>query len=112
MNKQQEKVVIAALCGLVITAAGALAVQPTMAAGYGVDHLAAVTGVAEWDQLNVRKWPASYSQKTGAVAPGTAVWVERCISFEAGSDWCLVERNVTRGWVNSKFLTLIHDTDI
>jgi hypothetical protein len=57
MNKQQEKVLVAALCGLVITAAGAFAVQPAMAAGYQVDQLAQVTGVAQWDNLNVRKWP-------------------------------------------------------
>ncbi|MDB5614051.1 MAG: hypothetical protein JWQ22_1704 [Devosia sp.] len=31
MNKHQEKVLVATLCGLVITAAGAFAVQPAMA---------------------------------------------------------------------------------
>ena len=112
MNNQQEKVLIAALCGLVITAASAFAVQPAMAAGYKVDHLAAVSGVADWDQLNVRKWPAAHSQKVGAFEPGVGVWVERCITFETGADWCLVDRNYTKGWVNSRFLTLIYDTDI
>ncbi|MGV8833498.1 MAG: SH3 domain-containing protein [Devosia sp.] len=112
MNKHQEKVLIAALCGLVITAASALAVQPAKAAGYEVDHLAQVTGVADWDQLNVRKWPAAYSQKTGAFEPGVAVWVDRCVTTKSGSDWCLVDRNYTQGWVNAKFLTLVYDTDI
>lgn len=48
MNKQQEKVLIATLCGLVITAAGALAVQPVIAAGQLVDrpaHIMVMTGV-------------------------------------------------------------------
>jgi len=112
MNKQQEKVLVAALCGLVITAAGAFAVQPAMAAGYHVDQLAQVTGVADWDKLNVRKWPASYSQKIGVFAPGTHVWVERCIEAPSGSDWCLVDRQDTKGWVNSRYLTVVYDWDI
>lgn len=112
MNKQQEKVLVATLCGLVITAAAAFAVQPAMAAGYSVDQLARVTGVANWDQLNVRKWPASYSQQVGAFSPGAHVWVERCIDANVGSDWCLVDANATRGWVNSKFLSVVTDSDI
>ena len=74
---------------------------------------ARVTGVAKWDVLNVRKWPASYSQKTGELAPKVHVWVERCIiAPTGGSDWCLVERGPQRGWVNSRFLTPAYDTDI
>lgn len=112
MNRQQEKVLIAALCGLVITAAGAFAVQPVMAAGYPVDQLAKVTGVAHWDHLNARKWPASYSQKVGAFTPGAHVWVERCIVANGGADWCLVDAQDTRGWVNSRYLTVVHDWDL
>lgn len=111
MNKAQHNLIAATLCGLVITAAAALAVQPAMAAGYTVDVPAQVTGVAQWDTLNVRKWPASYSQKTGALRPGARVWVERCITVENSSDWCLVNRSSTKGWVNSRFLTpLYHRT--
>ena len=63
-----------------------------------------------WDVLNIRKWPASYSQKIGALQPKTFVWVERCIVNEdGGSDWCLVERNNKKGWVNSRYLTLADD---
>lgn len=112
MNKQQEKVLVAALCGLVVVAAGAFAVQPAMAAGYQVDQLAKVTGVAHWDHLNVRKWPASYSQKVGAFTPGSHVWVERCIEAQTGSDWCLVDAQDTTGWVNSRYLTVVHDWDL
>lgn len=34
MNRSQEKVLIAALCGLVLTAAAAFAVQPAMASAH------------------------------------------------------------------------------
>ncbi|SFV36019.1 SH3 domain-containing protein [Devosia crocina] len=112
MNKSQEKVLVATLCGLVVTAAAGFAVQPAIAAGYHVDQLARVSNVARWDTLNVRKWPASYSQKVGEFRSGTPVWVERCIEVAGGADWCLVERQDTRGWVNSRFLTPMEDWDI
>jgi len=113
MNKQQEKVLVATLCGLVVVAASGFAVQPSMAAGYQVDQLAKVTGVAHWDHLNVRKWPASYSQQVGAFTPGSHVWVERCISATtSGADWCLVDAQDTKGWVNSRYLTVVQDWDL
>jgi len=112
MNKAQEKVLVASLCGLIITAAAGMAVQPAMAAGYQVDTLAQVTGVAHWDRLNVRKWPASYSRKVGAFEPGVHVWVERCIEVENSSDWCLVDRGELKGWVNSRYLTPVYDWDL
>lgn len=112
MNKAQEKVLVATLCGLIVTAAAGFAVQPAMAAGYQVDTLGQVVGVASWDRLNVRKWPASYSQKVGSLAPGLHVWVERCIEVENSSDWCLVERGRTKGWVNARFLAPAEDWDI
>jgi uncharacterized protein YraI len=111
MNKTQEKLLIAGLCGIVITAAAAFATQPATAAGYAVDGMAKVSNLARWDQLNVRKWPASYSQKVGAFEPGVHVWVERCIAVKAGADWCLVDRNDVRGWVNSRYLTPVADWD-
>jgi uncharacterized protein YraI len=107
MNKAQEKVLMASLCGLVVVAAGAFAVQPATAAGYHVQSTAQVSGVASWDSLKIRKWPASYSQKINAVPNGTDVWVERCIdnSAKSAADWCLVEVYHMRGWVNAKYLT-------
>ncbi len=105
MNKRQEKVLVATLCGLILTAAGGFAVQPAHAAGYGVEQAARVSGVARWDQLNVRKWPAPHSQQVGQLAPGARVWVERCIIAETGADWCLVETRRTKGWVNSNYLS-------
>ncbi len=110
MKKHHEKLLVAALAGLVILSGAVFAVQPAMAAGYSVDAKAQVTGVAKWDVLNIRKWPASYSQKIGAFKPRTHVWVERCIVNETGgSDWCLVERGPQKGWVNSRYLTLAED---
>lgn len=107
MNKHQEKVLVATLCGLVMVAAGAFAVQPAMAAGYAVEQPATVSGVAHWDQLNVRKWPASYSQKIGAFSYGSTVWIERCIEAQQGSDWCLVKSGNAKGWVNSRYLSAV-----
>ena len=110
MKKQHEKVLVAALAGMVILSGAVFAVQPAMAAGYNVDAKAQVVGVAKWDVLNIRKWPASYSKKIGAFKPKVHVWVERCIINEdGGSDWCLVERGPQKGWVNSKFLALVED---
>lgn len=110
MKKNHEKLLVATLAGIVIALAAVFAVQPAMAAGYSVDSTAQVTGVKPWDVLNMRKWPASYSQKIGALKPKVFVWVERCIVNEnGGSDWCLVERGPGKGWVNSRFLTLAED---
>ncbi len=105
MNKQQEKLLVATLCGLVMVAAGAFAVQPAMAAGYDVAQPARVSGVAVSDELNVRKWPAAYSQKLGGLTNGSPLWVERCIEAKTGSDWCLIASRHLRGWVNSRYLT-------
>lgn len=108
MKKNHEKLLIATLAGLVIAAAAAFAVQPAMAAGYGVDAEAEVTGVAHWDSLNVRKWPAPYSRKVGELEPGAVVYVERCI-VKPASDWCLIEGEGEYGWVNARYLTLAED---
>lgn len=95
----------AILGGLFLLVTSGIFAPPVQAAGYSVDVLAQVTGVETWDRLNVRRWPASYSQKIGHLAPGVHVWVERCIEVERSSDWCLVDRDTIKGWVNSKYLT-------
>lgn len=113
MNRTHEKLLVATLAGLVIAGAAAFAIQPATAAGYQVDGPAEVTGVKSWDVLNVRRWPASFSAEVGALEPHSSVWVERCIvSPQGGSDWCLVEQQDTRGWVNARFLSQIYDADI
>jgi len=113
MNRTHEKLLVATLAGLIIASAAAFAISPALAAGYDVDGPAKITGVKHWDVLNVRKWPASYSQKVGTIEPKSSVWVERCIvAPQGGSDWCLVEQYNMQGWVNAKYLTMLEDWDI
>lgn len=107
MTRNHEKLLVAALAGTIIALAATFAVQPAMAAGYQVHGTAQVTGIKAWDVLNVRKWPASHSKKTGVLRPHDYVWVERCIdSPQGGSDWCLVEGDHDAGWVNARYLTM------
>lgn len=103
-NVNVKNLAVALAAGLVIAAAAGLAIGPAMAAGYDVDDTARVDNVPWWDVLNVRKWPAHYSQQVGALEPDTWVWVERCISYEDRSDWCKVENGNAAGWVNSRYL--------
>ena len=104
MNSALKNLIVAASAGFVIVAAAAFAVTPAMATGYDVGIVGKVVGVEQWDTLNVRLWPASYSQKIGELAPDTLVYVERCIKVEYSSDWCKVGRDTTYGWVNSRYL--------
>ena len=106
MHRSHEKLLIATLAGFVIAAAAAFAVSPAMAAGYKVDAQAQVTGVKHWDTLNIRKWPAPYSQKVGELENHDYVWVERCRIFPGASDWCLVEQGDQYGWVNARYLEI------
>ncbi len=105
MNTALKNLAIAASAGFVIVAAAAFAISPAVAAGYDVGITGKVVNVEWWDTLNVRMWPASYSQKTGELAPETLVYVERCITVEHSSDWCKIGRDTTYGWVNSRYLT-------
>ncbi len=109
MNIAQKNLAVAIAGGLIIALASAFAIVPTKASdfvakGYNIGALGKVVNVAWWDQLNVRKWPASYSRQIGALAPGNTVWIERCINVKNSSDWCKVQRNQTYGWVNSRYL--------
>jgi hypothetical protein len=77
-----------------------------LAGGYYVDAQAQVTDVEDWDVLNIRKWPASYSQKVGELDNDDYVWVIRCRTFPSTSDWCLIERGDDYGWVNARYLEI------
>ena len=112
MNRTHEKLLIATLAGLIIAGAAAFAIQPALASGYQVESVARVTGVANWDVLNVRLWPASYSQKVGELDAESTVWIDRCIDKDGASDWCLIEQGDQQRWVNAKFLTVLYDADI
>lgn len=106
MKTELKNLIFSATAGLLIVAAAAFAVTPASAAGYSVGKVGQVAGVASWDNLNVRMWPAHYSQKVGAFPANHIVWIERCIQVEGSSDWCKVERDYVTGWVNSRFLVL------
>ena len=81
--------------GLVSTSASA--------AGYHVNSGATATGFPNWDQLNVRKWDAAYSQKIGEVYKGDPVYVIRC-KLKSGNDWCKISGGGVIGWVNGRYL--------
>ncbi len=75
------------------------------AAGYIANYDAYVIAVEPWDSLNMRKWPASYSQKVAEIPHnGQWIWVQRCVIKEYGSDWCKVSYDGSWGWVNSRYL--------
>ncbi|MDJ0614996.1 MAG: SH3 domain-containing protein [Rhizobiaceae bacterium] len=79
------------------------------AEGYLANYDAYVTSVEPWDHLNVRKWPAYYSQKVDEIPhDGQFVWVQRCIIQPHGSssDWCKVSYDGQWGWVNKRFLAV------
>ena len=99
----------AAMTGALALAAPLAAATPASAAGYGVDRYAHVVGVDVYDHLNIRRWPAAYSQKVGAIPHyGDGLYVQRCVVRPHGSssDWCKVEFHGTWGWVNKRYLGL------
>ncbi|WP_029042635.1 SH3 domain-containing protein [Cucumibacter marinus] len=127
-----RKVVLGLMAGLLITVtAAAFTVQPAHATNYGYGHnnqggyqqggynnqggyqrhgyqveRYARVNVAYYDHLNVRRWPAHYSQKIGKLRPHTRVWVERCVTVPNSSDWCKISARHVSGWVNSRYLRL------
>ena len=110
MKTNFKNLIIAATAGFVIVGAAAFSIGPAMAAGYDVRLAGQVINVQSWDVLNVRKWPASYSQKVGGFVPGTVVYIERCIVKTNTSDWCKIGRDDTYGWVNSRYLTIVQQS--
>ena len=97
------------LLGLLALAAPLAATSPAAAAGYHVDRYAFVQGVDVYDHLNMRRWPAYYSQKVGAIPHhGDGFYVQRCIVRPHGSswDWCKVHYGGKWGWVNKRYLGL------
>lgn len=94
------------ICALVAAASlsGSL-VSTAQAEGYHAGFYAHVQNVAYWDRLNMRKWPASHSQKVSSIPDnGWGIWVERCKVFQYSSDWCKVKYAGKWGWVNSRYL--------
>lgn len=94
------------MSALIIAMAATTSIANTAnAEGYHVDRVAYVR-VASWDHLNVRKWPASYSQKVGELSANSSIWVQRCIVKPYSSDWCKVSNGHMGGWVNSRYLDM------
>lgn len=79
--------------------------QPVQARGYSIDTIAQITGISRMDAIEVREAPAMGAPEIGSVEGNTWVWVERCVSLQTASDWCLVERADLRGWVDARYLT-------
>ncbi len=80
-----------------------LAASEASAAGYYVNASAQTSNFPNWDVLNIRKWPASHSQKVGHVNLHQNVYVQRCI-IKNGSDWCKVSSGWKSGWVNGRYI--------
>ena len=104
MKRKTKPLLVAAL--IVSGLATAAAMTPASAAGYQVNSVVRVVGVASWDVLNIRAWPNARSAKVGAAAPYARVWVSRCIAKRRGSDWCKISWMEQTGWVNSRYLNL------
>lgn len=87
-------------------AVGAMTLPATaQAGGYYVEAPGKVVGVAPYDVLNVRAWPAHYSRKVGYLAPfAHGFTVERCVKKPKASDWCKVHHGGLTGWVNSRYI--------
>lgn len=86
-----------------------LAITEASAAGYQVEDTAITDNFPQWDRLNIRKWPASNSQKVAHIKRDRIVFVERCI-IKQGADWCKIHKGWKRGWVNGRFLRTGHYT--
>jgi uncharacterized protein YraI len=99
-NSKRNLILMAAALAM----AGAFSIPSASAEGYRVARTARVVGVASWDYLNIRKWPAYYSAKVGRATPHAEVWIERCVVKRRSSDWCKISWMHQRGWVNSRYL--------
>ena len=79
------------------------AANQASAAGYQVEDTAITDNFPHWDRLNIRKWPASHSQKVAHIKRDRIVFVERCI-IKQGADWCKIRKGWKQGWVNGRYL--------
>ena len=110
MEKKMSKsssVKPALLIAIATFVAASSSTVPAKAEGYIANYDAYVISVQPWDALNVRMWPAYYSQKVGEIPhDGQNVWVQRCIVRPNGSssDWCKINYQGNWGWVNKRYL--------
>lgn len=101
-----KKIIKPVILGFVAMAAvSTSAINTAQAEGYDAGYYAHVEDVAYWDVLNMRKWPAPYSQKVASIPDnGWGIWVQRCIVKPGTSDWCKVKYAGNWGWVNKRYI--------
>ena len=104
MTKTHEKLLVAVLCGLVLTSAAIFAVSPANASGYEVYRPADIVDLAEPEALNVHQWPTIESAATGALPAYATVWIERCVEIPGSTDWCKIYWGPQIGWVDARHL--------
>jgi len=63
MKQHHENLLIATLAGLVVAGAAAMFIAPVSAADHTKDTVGRVVNAKDWDQLNMRNWPAQYAPR-------------------------------------------------
>ncbi|WP_143009319.1 SH3 domain-containing protein [Pelagibacterium luteolum] len=106
MSLSSRLAVPAVIGGLVAIMISGVFSPPAMARGEWADTIARVNGLEQTDQLNVWGSPTAKAEKIGQLNPKTWVWIDRCVAGDDDSDWCLVERSQTKGWVDARYLTI------
>lgn len=104
MTKAQEKLVVAVLCGLVLTSAAIFAVSPANAAGYEVYRPGDVVNPAGFDIVSVHENPTTDSASIGALPFFATVWIERCEEIPGSTDWCKIHWGPEIGWIDARHL--------
>jgi hypothetical protein len=104
MTRQHEKLLVAILCGLVLTSAAIFAVSPASAAGYEVYRPGDVVDLDEFATLSVHREPTPESSAVGELPSFATVWIERCREIPGSSDWCKIYWGPEIGWVDARHL--------
>jgi hypothetical protein len=105
MTRNHEKLLVAALCGLIIAGAAAYAVGPVLASDAHVGVTGHVSGLNATQVLNVRMSPEADAWTVGSLEPQSTIWIDRC-TVDGEPRWCLVEQGETFGWVRADFISL------
>lgn len=92
--------------GLIAMIASGIFTPPVMALSQSVAELAQITPADEPNQLYLRNTPRHSAPSVGSLAATSWVWVDHCVENGDRSNWCLVERGQTKGWIDSRHLTV------
>lgn len=74
------------------------------ASAHDIGEIALISSAAGVEPVRLRERPASGAEKTGALQSRSWVWVDHCVTADDKTGWCLVERGLTRGWVEGGLL--------